>query len=146
MYEDVPFERWRYHVFVELIRGARGWQIAHGPGDASTFRGLHAEVRRLQPAVYSKEPVPTVSSEPPLEHMTRKVGGKTVVVAASTHGLHFGTWAYDVDEKSPAGRARISADPYTFSDESDGYHAAAAPPAAGPCPHGIQNRLAPRAE
>src|SRR5439155_1311210 len=29
MYEDVPHERWRFHVYVELMRGARGWQIAH---------------------------------------------------------------------------------------------------------------------
>ena len=55
MYESVPYERWRYHVFVELMRGARGWQIAHGPGDASLMRGLHAELKHLQPAIYSKE-------------------------------------------------------------------------------------------
>ncbi len=39
MYEDVPYERWRFHTYVELMRGCRGWQIAHGPGDASLFRG-----------------------------------------------------------------------------------------------------------
>ncbi len=30
--EDV---RWRFHVYVELMRGCRSWQMAHGPGDAS---------------------------------------------------------------------------------------------------------------
>src|SRR5947208_4502082 len=25
MYEDVPFKRWRFHVYVELMRGCRGW-------------------------------------------------------------------------------------------------------------------------
>ena len=67
MYESVPYERWRYHVFVELMRGARGWQIAHGPGDASTFRGLHAELRHLQPAIYSTEKPPAVTIEPGIE-------------------------------------------------------------------------------
>ena len=72
MYESVPYERWRYHVYVELMRGARGWQVAHGPGDASLFRGLHAELRHLQPAIYSKEKPPGVTIEPGVEHMVRK--------------------------------------------------------------------------
>ena len=58
VHESVPYERWRYHTFVELIRGVRGWQLAHGPGDSSTFRGLHAEVRSLQDFIYSREKQP----------------------------------------------------------------------------------------
>ena len=82
-----------FHVFVELMRGSRGWQIAHGPGDASTFRGLHAEMTLMQPIVFSKEKVPAVRIEPPLEHMVRRHRNRTYVAAASTHGMSFGTCA-----------------------------------------------------
>jgi hypothetical protein len=142
MYESVPYERWRYHVFVELMRGVRGWQIAHGPGDASTFRGLHAELTHLQPAIYSKEKAPAVMIEPGIEHMVRKHGGKTYVIAATTHGMSFGNWHW-TQEKSPAGRARMTADPHVVRDESDGYQAAE-PSAQAPTPHGIQYLTDPR--
>jgi hypothetical protein len=143
MYESVPYQRWRYHTYVELIRGVRGWQIAHGPGDASTFRGLHAELTHLQPALYSQEKAPAVRIEPPLEHLVRKAGNKVLIVAATTHGLSFGDWRW-TDEQSPAGRARVTADPFVFRDESDGYHATGEPPARNLCPHGIQYLTDPR--
>lgn len=144
MYESVPYERWRYHVLVELMRGARGWQIAHGPGDASLMRGLHAELRRLEPAVYSKEKPPAVSVEPSIEHMVRRTNGKTVVIAATTHGMSFGNWRWS-DEKTDAGRARVTADPHVFRDESDGYHATGEPAGQSLCPHGIQYFPDPKA-
>ncbi|HKB41282.1 MAG TPA: hypothetical protein VKD72_32960, partial [Gemmataceae bacterium] len=143
MYEDVPFERWRFHAYVELMRGARGWQIAHGPGDPSTFRGLHAELKSLVPVIYSKEKTPDVRTEPALEHMVRRHGGKTYVVAATTHGMNFGTWRWS-DEKSPAGRSRVTSDRHEWSDESNGYNATGGPPSVGPCPHGIQYLVALR--
>ena len=60
MYEDVPYERWRFHTHVELMRGCRGWQIAHGPGDQSLFRGLHGEVEFLKPIVHAADAGPAV--------------------------------------------------------------------------------------
>jgi len=98
MYEDVPYERWRYHVFVEMMRGCRGWQIAHGPGDQSTFRGLHAEMEFMKPVIYSPDIGPNISIEPWLEHWSRRYGGKTYLVAAVTHPLRFGSVEWN-DEK-----------------------------------------------
>jgi hypothetical protein len=143
MYESVPYERWRYHVFVELMRGARGWQLAHGPGDASTFRGLHAELRRLEPAIYSKEKPSDVSIQPGIEHMVRKHGGKTTIIAATTHGMSFGNWRWG-ENKFEHGRPRVTADPHVFRDESDGYHATGEPPLQTAVPHGIQNLIDPK--
>lgn len=100
MYESVPYERWRYHVYVELMRGARGWQVAHGPGDPSVFRGLQAEVRHLHPFIYSYEKTPAISISPQLENMVRQKGDKTLLIAASTHGLTFGNYRQS-PEKSP---------------------------------------------
>lgn len=138
MYESVPYERWRYHVFVELIRGARGWQVAHGPGDPSVFRGLQAEMRHLHPLIYSHEKAPEVSISPPLEKMVRQAGNKTLLIAASTHGLTFGNYRKSEDS-SPAGKSRVTTDPHIFRDESDGYHAPGNEPALiSWVPHGVQ--------
>ena len=138
MYESVPYERWRYHVFVELMRGTRGWQLAHGPADPSTFRGLHGELRHLQPAIYSHETPPVVTIAPGIEHMVRKVGGKTTIVAATTHGLTFGNWRVAAATEMAGGaRARVTVDPHIFRDESDGYHATGEPDSLSWVPHGI---------
>jgi hypothetical protein len=138
MYEDVPFERWRFHTFVELMRGCRGWQIAHGPGDPSLFRGLHGELERLTPAVYSRDAGPAVSVEPWLEHWSRREGGKVYVIAATTHGLTLGRWQWAGDTKGPGGRVRLTAGPHEQRDETDGYSIGQAP-RPGPSLHGIQN-------
>jgi hypothetical protein len=143
MYESVPYERWRYHTFVELMRGVRGWQVAHGPGDSSTFRGLHAELRHLQSFVYSREKPPAVTIEPDIEHMACKLGNRTIIIAATTHGLSFGNWRWS-DAESPGGRVRTTAEPHVFRDESDGYHATGEPPRQSLCPHGIQHLADPK--
>jgi hypothetical protein len=143
MYESVPYERWRYHVYAELMRGARGWQIAHGPGDASLMRGLHAELRYLQPFVYSRAKPPEVKIEPGMEFITRQLGNKTLIVAATTHGMSFGNWQWS-EAKSPHGRTRVTADPHIFRDESDGYHATGDPAAQNLVPHGIQYLIDPK--
>src|SRR5947208_9480640 len=125
------------------MRGARGWQIAHGPGDASLMRGLHAELKHLEPAIYSKEKPAAVSIEPGIEHMVRKVGSKTTIIAATTHGMSFGNWRWSA-EKSENGRVRTTTDPHVFRDESDGYHATGEPAAQNAVPHGIQYLIDPK--
>ncbi|GDY22293.1 hypothetical protein LBMAG56_36400 [Verrucomicrobiota bacterium] len=163
MYESVPYERWRYHVFVELMRGTRGWQLAHGPADPSTFKGLHGELRHLQPAIYSHETPPVVTIAPGIEHMVRKVGGKTTIIAATTHGLTFGNWrpaprdprrgliiSPNVSEARlgaevfPVGITRVTVDPHIFRDESDGYHATGEPDSLSWVPHGINHLTDPK--
>jgi hypothetical protein len=140
MYEDVPFERWRYHVFVELLRGCRGWQIAHGPGDQSLFRGLHGELEFFRPILASEDKGPAVKVEPWLEHWSRRHQGKTYVIAASTRGLTFGRWRWqDADDgkaKAP-GRSRVTTDPFALRDEANSY-GADQKVGSGPGVHGIQ--------
>lgn len=138
MYEDVPYERWRYHVYVEMMRGVRGWQIAHGPGDPTTFRGLHAEMEYLKPIIYSHDKAPKVTVAPWIENWTRAYQGKTYVVAATTHGMDFGTWRWDYAADCPAGRARVTDTPHEWRDESNGYSVTSAPP-VGPSVQGLQS-------
>ena len=89
MYEDVPYERWRFHVYVELMRGCRGWQIAHGPGDSSLFRGLRGELEYLKPAIAAADHGSVVTFDPPIEHWSREHDGKLTVIAATTRGIPF---------------------------------------------------------
>lgn len=143
MYEDVPYERWRFHVWVEMMRGARGWQLAHGPGDASTFRGLHAEMEQFKPILYSKTPAPKVTIEPVIENLVRKLGNKTYIVAATTHGMQFGTWRWADGPAGPEGKPRVTGGEHAWRDDSNGY-SVTGPPMTGPSAYGLQFMAHPR--
>lgn len=121
MYEDVPYERWRFHVYVELMRGVRGWQIAHGPGDASLFRGLHGELEYFKPIVYSRDPGPDVRAEPPLELWSRQYQNHVYVIAASTHGMQFGQWREVENPHAAETTVRLTEAPYIVRDEANAY-------------------------
>jgi hypothetical protein len=138
MYESVPYERWRYHVLVELMRGCRGWQIAHGPGDQSLFRGLHGELEFLKPIVYAKDKGPRIAIEPSIEHFSRRHNGKTYLIAATTHGMTVGTWRWS-DERDPqAGRTRIADAESEFRTAANNYGTDAMVD-SGPRSLGIEN-------
>ena len=137
MYESIPYERWRFHVYVELMRGARGWQIAHGPADPTLFRGLHGEMEFMKPIVASNAAAPEVRVEPRIEHMARAVAGKTYVLAATTRCIPFGKWR-DSDAAHPGGkRSRATGDGHEHRDETNAY-GIGGPPERGPSIHGIQ--------
>jgi hypothetical protein len=89
------------------MRGCRGWQMAHGPGDASLLRGLHGELERLRPILASAEPSPPIRIEPWIEHWARRHHGKTYLIAATTHGIAFGRWRMS-ENAGPAGLSRIT--------------------------------------
>jgi len=137
MYEDVPYERWRFHAYVELMRGARGFQIAHGPGDVSLFRGLGGELEGLKPVLWSKDPGPAVAISPNMEHWVRRHDGRTYVIAATTRGLSLGRWRWSDDPPGPHGRVRITEGPSELRDEANSYGVIDTP-IPGPSLHGIQ--------
>jgi hypothetical protein len=137
MYEDVPYERWRFHVFVELMRGCTGWQIAHGPGDASLFRGLHGELEFFKPIIYSQDPAPKISTEPGLETLCKRYKGKTYIIAATTRGIALGKWHWhDEAADSPVKRSRLTAAPNLYLSEANSY-GADQDVAQGPAIHGL---------
>jgi hypothetical protein len=138
MYEDVPYERWRFHVYVELMRGCRGWQIAHGPGDASLFRGLHGELEFLKPIVYAREAGPKIDIEPNVEHWSRRHNGKVYLIAATTRGVNFGAWRWDDEVNSPAGRSRVTEGPGELRTDGNAF-AIGQKAERGPTIHGLQD-------
>jgi hypothetical protein len=137
MYESVPYERWRFHVYVELMRGCTGWQIAHGPADPTLFRGLHGELKYLEPAVASKDAGPAVRIEPWVESWSRRHNGKTYVIAATTHGIPFGQWRDKGDAPEGSRRSRVTGGAHEQRDESNAY-AIGGKEHQGPSIHGIQ--------
>jgi len=137
MYESIPYERWRFHTFVELMRGARGWQIAHGPGDASLFRGLHGEIEFFKPIVASKDRGPKVEIEPWVEHWSRRHNGKTYIIAATTRGIPLGKWETSSDAPPGQKASRVTADRHELRDETNAY-AIGQKPEVGGSIHGIQ--------
>ncbi len=143
MYEDVPYERWRFHAYVELMRGARGFQIAHGPGDASLFRGLGGELEGLKPALWSEDPGPPLRITPQIEHWTRRANGRTYIMAATTRGLTFGRWKWGGETPGPHGCTRVTEGETVVRDEANSY-GVGEPPPRGPSMHGIQYIPNPR--
>ncbi len=137
MYESIPYERWRFHTYVELMRGARGWQIAHGAGDASLFRGLHGEMEFWKSIVASTDMGPQISIEPGIEHWSRKHNGKTYLIAATTRGIPFGRWERSDDTPILGNRSRLTQDRHELRDETNAY-GIGAKPEVGVSAHGIQ--------
>jgi hypothetical protein len=137
MYEDVPYERWRFHAYVELMRGCRGWQTAHGPGDQSLFRGLHGEMAFLEPVAAAADAGPKVAAPPGIEHWSRRHGGKLYVLAATTRGLPLGRSRPSAESHTPGGRSRLTEDAAELRDETNSY-GVGQKPEAGPSLHGVQ--------
>ena len=137
MYESIPYERWRFHTYVELMRGCRGWQIAHGPGDASLFRGLHGELEFFKPIVASTDKAPVVRIEPTIEHKAWQHKGKTYIVAATTHGIPLGRWVWSTDDAKGERRSRVTSGRDELRDETNAYGIGAMPE-SGVAIHGIQ--------
>ena len=139
MYENVPYERWRFHTFVELMRGCRGWEMAHGVGDLSLFRGLHGELDYLAPAAFSSDHGPAVDIDPPMEHWVRRANGKTTIIAATTRGLTLGKYRWDATRRSPVGRSRYTTGRNEARHDDNSYCMGLETLSTGPSLHGIQN-------
>lgn len=137
MYESVPYERWRFHVFVEMMRGCRGWQVAHGTGDASLMRGLHGEVEFMKPILASADPGPKIEIEPWIEHWSRRHGDKVYLIAATTRGMALGSWETSDDAPPGGKKSRLTAGKDEVRDESNAY-GAGIKTESGPACHGIQ--------
>lgn len=139
MYENVPYERWRFHTFVELMRGCRGWEMAHGSGDLSLFRGLHGELDYMKAAAFSSDPGPAVTIAPAMEHLVRRANGKTYIIAATTRGLTLGRYRWDDDRPSPVGRSRVTTGRSEARNDDNSYCMGLEPLFTGPTVHGINN-------
>jgi hypothetical protein len=109
LYDNTPYERYRFETYENIIRGSAGVAMIQGIGDATFNRGLAGELRYLQKRLYSLEKAPAVTLEPPLSHKVARHKGKTYIVATNARPITLGRWKWDHDERH-SGRASHEGD------------------------------------
>ncbi len=99
LYDNTPYERYRFETYENIIRGSAGTSMIQGIGDPTFNRGLAGELRGLEAPLNSLEPAPAVTCEPNLSHMTRKHKGKTYILATNSGPIIMGRWSWNKDTK-----------------------------------------------
>ena len=110
LYENHPYERYRFETYENIVRGSAGVSMIQGIGDPSFNRGLAGELRHLEAPLNSIEPAPQVTIEPAgLSHKVTRHDGKTYVLATNCGPIATGTWEWNTDVKH-SGRASHEGD------------------------------------
>lgn len=99
LYDNTPYERYRFETYENIIRGAAGVAMIHGTGDPTFTRGLAGELRRLEAPLNSLEEAPVVTFEPDVSHKVTHYKGKTYVLATSCGPIIIGNWTWNKDTK-----------------------------------------------
>jgi len=99
LYENHPYERYRFETYENMLRGSIGTLMIQGIGDPTFNRGLAGELRRLEAPFFSLEPPPKVTLEPNVPHKVTQHAGKTYVVATNAGPIQIGHWKWTTDEK-----------------------------------------------
>jgi len=99
LYDNTPYERYRFETYENIIRGSAGVSMIQGIGDPTFNRGLAGELRYLEAPLNSTEPAPAVTCEPPVSHITRKHKGKTYILATNSGPIIVGRWMWNRDTK-----------------------------------------------
>ena len=99
LYDNTPFERYRFETYENIIRGSAGVGMIQGIGDPTFNRGLAGELRGLEEPLHSREPAPAVSIEPNVSHMVRQHKGKTYILATNAGPIIIGNWQWDPNTK-----------------------------------------------
>ena len=95
LYDNHPFERYRFETYENIIRGSAGTLMIQGIGDPTFNRGLAGELRYLEGPLYSQEKAPAVRFEPPISHKVTRKDGKTYVLATNCGPIQVGNWIWN---------------------------------------------------
>jgi hypothetical protein len=109
LYDNTPFERYRFETYENLVRGSAGVAMIQGIGDATFNRGLAGELRYLESRFTSLEKAPDVTLEPRLSHKVAYHKGKTYVLATNAGPITLGKWTWNTQVKY-SGRASHEGD------------------------------------
>lgn len=109
LYDNHPYDRYRFETYENIIRGSAGVSMIQGIGDPTFNRGLAGELRYLESPLNSQEQPPEVSLEPNLSHKVTRHGGKTYVLATNAGPIQVGEWKWNTGEKF-SGRASHEGD------------------------------------
>ena len=99
LYDNTPYERYRFETYENIIRGSAGVSMIQGIGDPSFNRGLAGELRYLEAPLNSTEPAPAVTLEPNVSHRVTRHKGKTYLVATNAGPIVTGRWTWVTDQK-----------------------------------------------
>jgi hypothetical protein len=99
LYDNTPYERYRFETYENIIRGSAGVSMIQGIGDATFNRGLAGELRYLEKRLNSMEKAPAVTLEPNVSHKVARYQGKSYVLATNAGPITIGDWKWNTEIK-----------------------------------------------
>ncbi|MBI3922324.1 MAG: hypothetical protein HY318_12965 [Armatimonadetes bacterium] len=99
LYDNTPYERYRFETYENIIRGSAGVEMIQGIGDPTFNRGLAGELRYLEAPLNSRDPIPEVTFDPPVSHLVRRHNGKTYILATNCGPIIMGRWQWNQETK-----------------------------------------------
>lgn len=100
LYDNHPYERYRFESYDNIIRGSAGVSMIQGIGDPTFNRGLAGELRYLEKPLNSLEKAPDVSFIPlGVSNKVTRYKGKTYVLATNCGPIRMGNWTWHADNK-----------------------------------------------
>ncbi len=93
LYDNTPYERYRFETYENIIRGSCGISMIQGIGDPTFNRGLAGELRYLDAPLNSLDTRPDITTQPPfLSHKATRYEGKTYILACNAGPIQVGAW------------------------------------------------------
>lgn len=99
LYDNTPYERYRFETYENIIRGSAGVEMIQGIGDSTFNRGLAGELRGLEAPLNSLDKAPAVTFEPNVSHKVTSYKGKTYILATNAGPIQIGSWKWNTDTK-----------------------------------------------
>lgn len=109
LYDNTPFERFRFETYENIVRGSCGTSMIQGIGDPSFNRGLAGELRYLEKPLNSLEKAPAVTLQPNVSHKVTSYQGKTYLLTTNAGPVQCGNWKWNTEVKH-SGRASHEGD------------------------------------
>ena len=97
LYDNTPYERYRFETYENIIRGSAGVSMIQGIGDATFNRGLAGELRYLEAPLNSTDLRTDVTAQPSISHKATRYDGKTYILATNAGPIQIGRWNWHED-------------------------------------------------
>jgi len=109
LYDNHPFERYRFETYENIIRGSCGVSMIQGIGDPTFNRALAGELRYLEEPLNSLDKAPEVTFAPNISHKVARHKRKTYILATNCGPIILGRWSWN-DQVKFSGRASHEGD------------------------------------
>ena len=105
LYDNTPYERYRFETYENIIRGSSGVSMIQGIGDPTFNRGLAGELRYLEAPLNSPTVRADVTCEPLVSHKATTYQGKTYILATNAGPVQIGAWRWHTETKQSGAAA-----------------------------------------